>query len=222
MTIKEKFNDVSKMYDNQRKQLIPCFYDFYNLPLSVITYKGTSPKVLDIGSGTGLFSEILLKKYPNAKVTLIDLSDKMLDVAKKRFDNNPSFEFIVDDYTKHEFINKFDIIISALSIHHLSHIDKENLYKKCYNILEDNGVFINADQVLSPYNSTEKMFSDLWRDFVEKSGLSKSEISNAYERISFDNPSTLSDQLKWLTNAGFKTTDIIFKYYHFCTFYAQK
>ena len=129
MSIKEQFDNISEDYDKQRRQLLPCFDDYYNLPLTVLDFMGEAPKILDIGSGTGLFSSIVLKKYPNAKFTLIDLSDKMLALAKERFKGNTNVQFIVDDYTKHNFTEKFDIIISALSIHHLSATDKENLYQ---------------------------------------------------------------------------------------------
>lgn len=222
MSIKNSFDDISQKYDKQRKQLIPCFDDFYHLPLSVMDCKKDGPKVLDIGAGTGLFSSIIFKKYPNAQITLIDLSDKMLEVAKERFSDYPNFEYVVADYTKQEFDNKFDIIVSALSIHHLSAIDKEMLYKKCYCMLEDGGVFINADQVLSPSPNIEKLHSKLWKHAVENSGLSKDAIKQAYERILYDNPSTLEEQLKWLNKAGFKQADSIYKYYHFCVLYAKK
>jgi tRNA (cmo5U34)-methyltransferase len=222
MSIKEQFDTISENYDKQRRQLLPCFDDYYNLPLTVMDFEGESPNILDIGSGTGLFSSIVLHKYPKAKITLIDLSDKMLEVAKERFKDNKDFQFIVADYTKHNFDRKFDMIISALSIHHLSAIDKKNLYQKCYDMLNENGVFINVDQVLSPSQEIESMFSNLWRKSVENSGLNSEEIQKAYERVSFDNPSTLADQLNWLSNAGFKNSDVLYKYYHFCVLYAKK
>ncbi len=222
MSIKEQFDNISEKYDKQRRQFIPCFDDYYNLPLNFMDFKGEKPKILDIGSGTGLFSAIVLRKYPNAEFTLIDLSDKMLEVAKERFEGNKNFKFIAADYTKYNFDEKYDIIISALSIHHLSAIDKELLYQKCYKMLNNNGIFINADQVLSPSPQIESLFSDLWHNFVENSGLAEEEIQKGYERVSFDNPSTLAEQLSWLNKAGFKQADCIYKYYHFCVLYAKK
>jgi len=222
MGIKEQFDSIAERYDKQRRQLIPCFDDFYNLPLSVLDFSGEEPGVLDIGSGTGLFSSILLQKYPKAKITLIDLSDNMLAVARARFADYKNFQFIAGDYTAHEFSDTFDIIISALSIHHLPAAEKEKLYHKCYKMLRANGVFINADQVLSPSPQTESLFSNLWKASIEKSGLSKDEIMGSYERMRFDNPSSLADQLAWLRAAGFETADCLYKYYHFCALYAKK
>lgn len=222
MDVKQQFDAISKKYDEQRRQLIPCFDDFYKLPINAIDYPGATPRILDIGSGTGLFASFLLEKYPHADFTLIDFSENMLDVARARFAGRENFEYIAADYTKHCFNDGFDIIISALSIHHLSALEKEALYAKCFSLLNEGGVFVNADQVLSPYPDLETMFySRIWA-FVQASGLPASEIEKARERVKLDDPSTLADQLFWLKKAGFKEADCIYKYYSFCVMFARK
>lgn len=222
MGIREKFEAVSGKYDAQRKLLIPCFDDFYRLPVETLDFRGDAPRVLDIGSGTGLFAAFVLEKYKNAQVTMIDLSEGMLGVAKKRFAAYPSFEYIVADYLEHDFGGQFDMIISALSIHHLNAADKEKLYRKCFRHLAPGGVFLNADQVLSPYPETEELFSRLWKEKVGQSGIDQKELEKAYERQAFDDPSTLSDQLSWLRQAGFSQVDCVYKYYVFAGIYAKK
>lgn len=222
MGIKEQFDTVAKDYDSQRKQLIPCFDDYYNLPLTMLEYEGKSPAILDIGSGTGLYASLLYEKYPDAHFTLIDMSDKMLAVAKKRFAGLPTVEYIVADYTKYDFDKKFDIVLSALSIHHLNAEHKRKLYAKCFRWLNDNGVFLNADMVLSPFPDIEKRLYALWGKHIENSGLSREEIQQGYERIKLDDPSTADEQLGWLEEAGFSQFDIVYKYLHYCVFYAKK
>ena len=222
MLLKKSFDSIASEYDKQRKQIIPCFDDFYNLPSQIMNFKGTAPKILDIGAGTGLFSLFVIKKYKNAKITLIDLSGKMLEIADRRFKNNKNIKIINADYTKYDFNEKFDFIISALSIHHLTDAEKKKLFKACFRLLKKGGIFINADQALSPYAEIEKMFSDLWKDSVIKSGINKKEFAKAFGRTKLDKPSTAQDQLKWLKEAGFETSDIIYKYCHFCVFYAKK
>ena len=222
MNIKEQFDSIAKEYDRQRRQILPCFDDYYNLPLAMLEYSAEPYEILDIGSGTGLFSSFLLKKYPNAHFTLIDISDKMLSVAKARFSCFDSYDYIVADYTRHIFDKNFDIIISALSIHHLDAKGKKNLFNTCFQLLNNNGLFINADQVLSPSPEIEKNFSDIWRSHVENSGLLHEELLAAYERASLDTPSTMEEHMQWLREAGFLQVDVIYKYFHFCVFYAKK
>lgn len=89
-----------------------------------------NPKILDIGAGTGLLSAFLMERYPDASFTLIDISEKMLDVAKDRFKGNSNVKYIVADYSKYSFVEKYDMVVSALSIHHLEDEEKQKLYKK--------------------------------------------------------------------------------------------
>jgi len=222
MSIKDVFNEIASKYDKQRQLLIPCYNDFYTLPLETLSYNGETPAILDIGSGTGLFSSFILKKYPNAKITMIDLSDDMMKIAKERFESYTDFHYIVADYSDYTFNQKFDIIISSLSIHHLSHENKRKLYHKCYELLNCNGYFINADQVLSPSDYIESVNLNALHEFHKSSSLSQRDIEMAYERMKYDNPAPLFDQLQWLTDSGFAYVDCVYKYYQFCVLFAQK
>src|ERR1700760_455813 len=81
--VKEQFSNVSKRYDSQRKYLIPCFNDFYTACLPLVKSLTHARSVLDIGAGTGLFSQFIYDFNPKLNFTLIDISGEMLDVAKE-------------------------------------------------------------------------------------------------------------------------------------------
>lgn len=217
-----RFDEIASNYDNQRRKLIPCFDDFYHIPVSIASTTVESPNILDIGAGTGLFTSFMLEKYPKANVTLIDISEKMLEVANSRFKNNTNVKYIVDDYTKHKFEDTFDIVISSLSIHHLMDVDKKDLYYKIFSIMKENSLFINADQVLgnTPYFDT--VYKEDWKKKIESSGLSKTEIMSAYERTSLDKMSTLDVQITWLKEIGFTDVDCIYKYFNFVVLMGRK
>lgn len=218
----EKFNEISMNYDEQRRKLIPCFDDFYTIPVSIATTKQEKPYILDLGAGTGLLSAIFLQKYPQAHLTLIDLSEKMLDVAKERLKNYEDITYICDDYTNHTYDLKYDLIISSLSIHHLTAVEKKKLYAKVYTLLQDEGIFINADQVLGATLQLDDLYKKDWKEKVESSGLSEKEILSAYERTKLDKMSSLDEQMQWLTEAGFSDVDVMYKYYKFVILYGKK
>ncbi|MBP2627368.1 MAG: ubiquinone/menaquinone biosynthesis methyltransferase [Firmicutes bacterium] len=220
--IQEMFNQISEEYDGQRRNLIPCFEDFYKTLVAIVNVDNNIPKILDIGAGTGLCSYFLLKKYPDAKLTLIDLSDKMLEMAKKRFANNSSVQYIAQDYTRYESSEQYDIIISALSIHHLTGNQKEHLYAKVFQLLKPGGVFVNADQVLGQTEFLDDLYKTDWHVKIEASGLSSEEVEAAFERIKLDKMSTLSDQLTWLGQAGFSDVDCVYKYFNFVVLFGRK
>jgi tRNA (cmo5U34)-methyltransferase len=221
-SIKEKFNENAPSYDDQRKKLIPCFDDFYSIPVSIMNLKTETPSVLDIGAGTGLFSSFIKEKYPNAQITLIDLSEKMMDVSKERFSHYTDIQYVVSDYTEYEFEQKYDLIISSLSIHHLSDEEKRKLYKKAFSLLTDDGIFINADQVLGSSPFIESLYKSDWKSKIEQSGLSKEEMEAAYDRTKLDQMATLEEQIGWLRESGFVDVDCLYKYFNFVVLFGRK
>lgn len=220
--IQDIFDDISKKYDSQRKMLIPCFDDFYGTCVSVADADNEAPKILDIGAGTGLLSSFLLNRYPKAGITLIDISEKMLEVAQKRFIGNDNIKYIVDDYTKFKLSEEYDMVVSALSIHHLDDSDKKELYRKCYSILKPNGIFINADQVSGETPYIDSLNKKRWKESIKKSGLPENEILSAFERMKLDKEAPLNQQLEWLKEIGFQDVSCIYKYYSFAVMFGRK
>ena len=222
MSLTQKFDDAAEDYDKNRKYLIPCFDDFYKIAIDIIDFKGNNPKVLDLGAGTGLLSKFLLEKFPNADITLVDLADNMLDKAKIRFKDHSNFKYINEDYINYKFDEKFDIIMSSLSIHHIKEEDKKKLYKKCSTLLNDKGIFVNADIVLSPSKNLDNIFREKINEYALNSPLDNETLELAFERQKFDDPSLLNLQLDWLKNLNFKNVDVPYKYYMFAVIYGEK
>lgn len=220
--IQRKFDAISKKYDEQRKKFIPCFDDFYGIAVSVASVDSENPGILDIGAGTGLLSAFLMERYPEASFTLIDISEKMLDMAKDRFGNNSNVKYIVADYSKYDFTEKYDLVVSAVSIHHLEDEEKKELYKKSYSMLKENGVFINADQVRGETPFIDNLNKTTWRQCIESSGLPEEEILAGYERTKLDKDTKLDQQLDWLVEAGFCDVSCIYKYYQFAVMFGRK
>lgn len=220
MSVVNKFNQKAKEYDSERRALIPCFDDFYGVTIDCIDFKGDNPKVLDLGAGTGILSQFLLEKYPNAEIVLIDLAEEMLKEAEKRFEGNDNISFICDDYIIHEFNTKFDIIISSLSIHHLTGTEKKVLIEKYHDLLNDGGNFVNADQVLNPNKCVEDYFKSKLDEHTGE--ISEKAYGEAKIRRTYDKPSSVDFQLECLKNAGFDHVGIPYKYYVFAVFWAKK
>ena len=128
MNVANEFNKIAKDYDNQRKKLIPVFDDFYEIAIESIEITTEKPKVLEIGAGTGLFSQIFLNKFPNAKMDLVDLALDMLNIAKERFSTNTNLNFYLEDIFDFSPKKQYDLVISSLTIHHLEIDDQETLY----------------------------------------------------------------------------------------------
>jgi tRNA (cmo5U34)-methyltransferase len=189
--IQRTFDYISKKYDKQRKRFVPCFDDLYGVSVSVASVDKENPDILDIGAGTGLLSEFLMERYPKASLTLIDLSEKMLDIAKDRFRSNSNVKYIIGDYSRYDFVEKYDLVVSALSIHHLKNEEKKKFYKKSYSMLKQSGIFVNADLESGETPYIENLNKTTWKQYIQSSDLPEKEIFAGFERMKLDKESKL-------------------------------
>lgn len=224
MSLRKVYDKGAKDYDLARRQLIPCFDDFYGTALELIPFQTTDCiKVLDLGAGTGLFSALVAERYTNAEFTLYDLSPEMLEEAKKRFENgNAKVEYVVKDYATESIDGEFDLIISALSIHHLTDAEKEALFQRLHHGLADNGCFINADQALGETPFIEEIYRSVWLKQVRGEGVAEASLTAALERMKEDKMSTLSLQLEWLRNANFSAVNCWYQNFSFVVYSGKK
>ncbi|NLD50765.1 MAG: class I SAM-dependent methyltransferase, partial [Clostridiaceae bacterium] len=135
---------------------------------------------------------------------------------------NENIKYVADDYMKFNLSGEFDMVVSALSIHHLEDSDKKEVLRKCYSVLKPNGIFINADQVIGETPYIDSLNKRKWKESIEKSGLPREEIISAYERMKLDKETTLKQQLEWLTETGLKDVSCIYKYYNFALMFGRK
>lgn len=106
--IEEYYDNLAYSYDDYYRDNISLAEDFL-IKKSLLNFIEPDSNVLDCGCGTGLAKAMLSKISCN--YTGIDLSSKMLEVAKKK---HPSGNFIHGDITNMEYLNSgcYDNIIS--------------------------------------------------------------------------------------------------------------
>ena len=119
-------------------------------------------KILDIGAGNGMLTEVVLDLFPNAKITMLDFSPEMLESAKAFFEKGnislDRIEFVVKNFIDDEFPKeKYDLIISSFALHHIrSAGDLKNVYLKIAKSLKANGTFLCIDFFLEESDELRK------------------------------------------------------------------
>ena len=210
--IRTAFDTIASQYDAQRQHVIPELDAFYETAVWAVDWPSDHPAILDIGAGTGLLSALLLQRYPEASLVALDISGQMLNVAKKRFAGNPNVRYITGDYVTTDLGGRYDLICSALSIHHLIDKDKRNLYQRIYETLNPKGVFVNADQAAGETLALDRYYMQYWDEFVRNGPLSGDEQKEILKRRdTLDLNAKLSVQLQWLRDCGFSDVDDVYR-----------
>lgn len=156
--------------------------------------------ILDLGAGTGIELEQIFNKFPNSKITCIDISEQMLSRLKKKF-NDKNIKVVKADFLKMNLGRcKYDVVVSVMALHHFLLEKKEELYKNIYNSLKESGLFINSDYIV---NTLEE--ENFYRNQYLNLAISKDLL------IHFDIPLSYSNEIKALQNAGFKNINNVFE-----------
>jgi tRNA (cmo5U34)-methyltransferase len=225
MTIDQAFNATTATYDDWMQRALLGYADLFETAVHIIPFPADRPiRVLDLGAGTGLFSQHVLDAYPRAEFVLVDVADKMLEAARERFRNQAGqFRFEISDYRELNRRQEYDLVISSLSIHHLMDTEKHSLFQSIFNVLQATGVFINVDQIRGETETLRRLYWNRWMSHVRQSGATEEQIqSSISRRTKYDKDALLTDQITWLKEAGFTTVDCVYKNYFLGVFLAIK
>jgi tRNA (cmo5U34)-methyltransferase len=191
------FNQRVNSYDNHMKTNIENFDLFYQKIINPIQTTKKPVSILDLGCGTGLEIEGIIKKVPNALITGIDMSRGMLEKLKKKYNHiKAQLNLIHGSYLEIELgVNIYDYCIAVMTMHHFTYETKVKLYQKIYRALKLSGVYIEGDFTVSKEE-------ELLREKEYKRIISN--ITDYKEGdYHIDLPFSIDRQRKLLSEAGF-------------------
>jgi tRNA (cmo5U34)-methyltransferase len=135
-------------------------------------------EILELGIGTGETTRRILDVHPQARLTAIDSSPEMVGRAKAAFPEADIRLARLEDPLPN---GQFDLVVTALAVHHLDAAGKRDLFGRLAEILRPGGRFVLADVVVPER---------------------KEDVVTPIDRV-MDLPDRLEDQLEWLAEAGF-------------------
>jgi tRNA (cmo5U34)-methyltransferase len=201
------------------------------LVLEIITRAAASvtphaTHLLDIGCGAGNYSLKMLEALPNLDISIVDLSQPMLERACERLHPlmTGTLTFIQNDIRNIELgSNQFDIILAAAVFHHFRGVDEwQTVFSKCYHALRPCGAIWISDLI---EHSTSAVQGLMWSRYGEYLTSLKGENyrENVFEYIEQeDTPRPLMFQLDMLRSVGFREVEILHKNSVFAAFGAIK
>jgi tRNA (cmo5U34)-methyltransferase len=133
--------------------------------------------ILELGIGTGETTRRILATRPDARLVAIDSSEEMLGRAREAFPHADLRLARLQDPLPE---GPFDLVVSALAVHHLDGPGKQDLFRRIAAVLDPGGTFVLADVVV-PEDEDDVVTPIDWE---------------------YDLPDRVDDQLDWLGDAG--------------------
>ena len=215
--------DVSqrvKTYDADMELMHPNRSKMVQIALEVLPFPRTAVlRAIDLGIGTGYFTQCFLNKFPSSRVLGIDGAPAMIELAKARLKSSESrVEFVIDDFRKLLELapdaGTADIVFSAYALHHLSRPDKERVLSRVVELLVPGGWFVNADLIVADSPELESRLQEIRiAGIVERAGGADNRFADSALTRQFladlelkeaDQPLTLAEDLALLRNSGLK------------------
>ena len=205
MNFKDNWNEMAKAYEDFTES-----EDSYSYSIEWPCIKEMLPNlnnkdILDLGCGTGRFTFLLEEKAPKS-INGIDISEKMLEIAKEKAKTKKSkAEFIVGNISDiDKYKGHFDFIFSSTTFHYIRDIKK--LFRSIYNVLNNNGICIIS--LIHPVYSAnypidkngEFPRDDQW-PWIEYNENIENYLSTSYHH-------TFSDYLSAALEAGFSVEKV--------------
>jgi ubiquinone/menaquinone biosynthesis C-methylase UbiE len=105
--------------------------------------------ILEIGCGTGEYTQKIAKKFPKSKLMALDISKKIIEIAKYKCQRFKNVEFIVKSaYATGLEDNSVDVVCGFYVLHHL---DLSIAVKEIVRILKPKGLaFFYEPNILNP------------------------------------------------------------------------
>jgi tRNA (cmo5U34)-methyltransferase len=159
------------------REEIPA-YDQLQDELAAATRRVEARRILDLGTGSGETARRMLDAHPHAELHGLDASEQMLRAARDLL-RGRRVQLHAGRLEDPLPAGSYDLVTSALAVHHLTPADKRDLFARVAATLAPDGRFALADVVIP--DDPEDAVTDLSQ---------------------YDRPSSIPDQLDWLQQAG--------------------
>ena len=197
--------------------------------------RGWKVNLIEIGTGTGITTELILKANRRVRVFGVDKAQNMLEQAEDRLakylENGRLRLYNMDanEFFAHHGLNDMiDVVASAYTIHNLPVEQKRRLFRNIYRALKPNGLLVEADVISHDNSATheKELAIRLGRlDVFEKLG--KPEMKQEWvEHHHYDDQDgirmTETDLREMLAEAGFRDIQKVYRKHLEATFVARK
>ncbi|MFF8814531.1 class I SAM-dependent methyltransferase [Streptomyces pactum] len=148
-------------WDRQQEWYLPDREERFRVMLDAVeAVVGPEPRVLDLACGTGSVTDRLLRRFPGAESTGVDLDPALLTIARGSFAGESRARFVTADLRDPDWPEKlphatYDAVLTSTALHWLTADRLRVLYRQLHGVVRDGGLFVNADHM--PDGSTPRL-----------------------------------------------------------------
>jgi tRNA (cmo5U34)-methyltransferase len=220
---------VVASYDADMEVMHPNRAKMVQIALDVLPFeRGATLRALDLGIGTGFFTQRLLQRFPGSHVVAIDGAKAMVALAQARLkDLARQVDFRIGDFRQVKELAgsdaPFDFVYSAFALHHLNRTDKQAVVHESIELLRPGGWFLNADIVVAGQPQVEERIQQLrvagivaraaGKEDRFKDAQSTRRYLDDLEKRDGDQSQTMLDDLQTLKDAGLRDASVFWLEY---------
>lgn len=215
--MRREFDREAPGYDRTARASMPGYSDLHRTLVWGIPFVPTrSFRVLELGVGTGTLTAEILAEFPHARVTGVDLSRRMISRAREKLrPYRDRVELVAGDLGAFAE-EKYDVVVSALAIHHLADPEKWRLFRRVHRCLSRGGYFGDADDHLPEdpiFDTRYAQIASMLPSPGGRSGAFTSPQAVWHDHERFDHPSTLIAEVAALERAGFRHVGVPWRFF---------
>jgi tRNA (cmo5U34)-methyltransferase len=216
-------------YDADMEVMHPNRSKMVEIALQVLPFESDARlKGLDLGVGTGYFTERFLEAFPRSKVYGLDGAKSMVDLARARLGAlGKRLDFRVGDFRDLARllagVESLDVVYSSYALHHLTREEKTSVVREAVSLLRPGGWLVNADIIVADTPHVEERIQDIRvNGIVKRAGgadprfvdyEATRRFLDELEANEGDQPLTLKDDLRVLRDAGLRDVAVFWLEY---------
>jgi L-threonylcarbamoyladenylate synthase len=170
--------------ETYEREIVADMPGYHELQRQLVEASGAGARrILELGTGTGITAVLLLERHPRSQLIGVDASPVMLEAARARLPGD-RVELRVGQIEDELPEGDFDLVASALAVHHLDGAQKADLFKRIRARLAPGARFVLGDLVV-PRDPSE---------------------AKTPQTAGFDKPSRVDEQVGWMREADLEPT----------------
>ncbi|HTT16760.1 MAG TPA: class I SAM-dependent methyltransferase [Thermoplasmata archaeon] len=215
--LRAEFDREASAYDRTARASMPGYTELHRTLVRGIPLLPTrSFRILELGVGTGALTSAVLGTFPHAELVGIDVSPRMIAAARRRLHAFRDRVELLAGRLEDAWEGRYDVVLSALAIHHLQDREKWRLFRRVHRSLSSGGYFGDGDDHLPE----DPLFDSRYAQIVAAEsgpgaarGPYRSPQVAWHEHERFDHPCTVTAEVAALERARFAHVGVPWRYF---------